>query len=169
MTKKTTLLKQSGKENLLALKRAIDDGSLEELISGDSEWGGAYVVISSSADFIENHRKNADENPMIDSDTYVLTKHSIALSGIFRYVKENVMEERDFHLYGFMAILANDFLRQFGDPDDSTFLLEYVFEGISFYCQFNDWECGTEYDFGFEIMRFFLSENISDEEIRHIL
>ena len=169
MTENISLSKEIRQENLLTLKRAIIDGSFEELAKGNTEWGGAYVIISSSAEFIERHKNEAEETYVNSQDTYVLTQHSIILSNLFDYVKENIMKGRDFYLYGFMALLANDFIRQFGDAEDYTLILEYVVEGISFYCKFNDWECGMDSNLAFEIMRFFLSEQISTSEIKHIL
>lgn len=163
--------KETRQENLLALKRAIDAESIDDITEFDGEWGGAYVVITSS--------KNRIFNPETDEDdwygrrsqcTYVLTEKSDALSKFFAYVGESIMERRDNYLYGFMALLANDFIRQFGDADEYRPLLDYVFSGISFYLGYFDWQSGMgNAEEAFKAMRFFLSDKISDDEIRHIL
>ena len=153
-------------ENILALKRAIDDGSFTEMVLPDMEWGGAYVIITSSPDRVFD--PETDEDNWIGNrsqDTYVVTRHSMMLSGFFHHVKDNIMMDRDYYLYGFMALLANDFLREFGDGVDCRYLLDHIVSGISFY--YNAMETGGD-EHRFEMMRFFLSENISDEEIRRI-
>ena len=153
-------------ENILALKRAIDDNSFHELPLPDEEWGGAYVIITSSPDRVFN--LETDEDNWIGNrsqDTYVLTQHSLILSKFFYYVKDNIMIDRDFYLYGFMALMANDFIREFGDGIDYRYLLDYLVSGISFY--YNALE-SSDYRFMFRVMRFFLSENVTDEEIRRI-
>lgn len=151
----TQISKESRLENLLTLKRAICNNSFEDLSAPDNEWGGAYVIITSSNEKIKNTRT--------DNDTFVVTRHSLILSKLFWYVKENIMYERDFHLYGFMALLANDFIKEFGDINNYNLLLGYVTSGISFYYQLYG-----KFD-KFKLMRFFLSPNISDEDIKHIL
>lgn len=156
--------KESRLENLLALERAICNGSLEELDVPNDEWGGAHVIITSSPEDVFDPESDEDDwLSRRSQDTYVVTKHSKALSKVFWHVKENILDERDFHLYGFMAFLANDFLKEFGDLDDCTLMLEYVASGILFYYKFF-------YEFDkFQLMRFFLSQNISDEEIKNML
>lgn len=145
-------LKETRLENLETLIGAINHGFFEDLPTPYKEWGGAYVIVTSSSP-----KKIGRED-----DTFVVSRHSLIISKLFYYVKEKVMIERDFHLYGFMALLANDFIREFGDMDDYTQLLDYITSGISFYYK----NCEKD---PFEIMRFFLSPNISDEDIRKIL
>ena len=156
MKNKTThqINKETRIENLDALRRAIDNRTLLELPTPNNEWGGGYVIITSSEENLKNFR--------IDDVTVVITQHSMILSKLFHYVKENIMVGRDFYLYGFMALLANDFIRQFGDLNDFNPLLDYVVSGISFYCQCDVTEM-------FDMMRFFLSDNVTDEEINKIL
>ena len=150
----TKINKETRLENILALKRAVYNNSFEDLDTENSEWRGAHVIIRSS-------ESKTDDNKF--GDIHVITKHSKTLSKLFHYVKENIMEARDFYLYGFMALLANDFIRNFGDGKNPNYLLEYVTSGISFYYQFRG--CTDM----FNLMRFFLSSNITDEEIMGIL
>ena len=157
-------------ENLLTLKRAIDNHSIDEINEFDGEWGGSYVIITSSSDKIPNHETDEDDWYGHESScTFVLTKNSNELSKFYAHVEEKVMEERDNYLYGFMALLANDFIGQFGDTYEYN-LLNYIFSGLSFYLGYFDWESGMgNPKDAFNMMRFFLSEQIPDEEIRHIL
>lgn len=163
--------KETRQENLLALKRAIDTISIEDIVEFDGEWGGAYVVVTSSKDRIFNPETDDDDWYGRKSQcTYVLTKNAEALSKFFAYVGESIMERRDNYLYGFMALLANDFIRQFGDADEYNPLLDYVFSGTSFYLSHFDWQSAMgNAEEAFKAMRFFLSDNISDEEIRLVL
>lgn len=163
-------LKETRQENLLTLKRAIDNNSLDEIVDYNREWGGAYVIITSSQDNIFNPETDEDDWFSHKSQsTYVLTKNSIPLSKFFVYIRDKIMERRDNYLYGFMGLLAKDFIKQFGDADDYNLLLDYVFSGVSFYLGYFDWKCGMgKSNNAFKMMRFFLSEQISDEEIRHI-
>lgn len=102
--------------------------------------------------------------------TYVLTKHALILSKFLDYVGNKIMDRQDNFLYGFMALLANDFIRQFGDSDNYNLLLDYIFSGVEFYLSYYNWKNGMgDFKKAFEIMRFFLSENMTDEEIQHIL
>ena len=153
-TTKTKFNNESKLENLAALKRAIYNGSFKCLNTPNTEWGGANVIITSCRDRVKNST--------YDNDIFVMTKHSILLSKLFHYVKENIMDERDFRLYGFMALLANDFLEEFGDMNDHTPLLNHITSGISFYYLFQGEDM-------FQVMRFLLSSNISDDDIKHIL
>ena len=119
-------LKETRQENLLALKRAIDSNSINALTEFNGEWAGAYVVITSSPDRIYNPETDGDDwNGRRSECTYVLTKDSKELSKIFAYVGDSIMKGRDNYLYGFMALLANDFIRLFGDNYKSSLLLEY--------------------------------------------
>ena len=163
-------LKENRYENLLTLKRAIDNHSLDEINEFDGEWGGSYVIITSSPDKIHNRETDGDDwYGHRSSCTYVLTKNSYELSKLFAYVGEKIMKRRDNYLYGFMALLAIDFIGQFGDTRKYK-ILNYVLSGVSFYLGYFDWESGMgNPKNAFNIMRFFLLEQISDEEIRHIL
>lgn len=153
-------------ENLLTLKKAIDNDSFKDLELPNKEWGGAYVIITSSPENVFNPETDEDNWMGNKSqNTYVVTQHSLILSKFFHYVKDNIMIDRDFHLYGFMALLANDFIKEFGDDVDCKYLLDYIVSGIAFY--YNALETGMDGSL-FRVMRFFLSENISDDEIRHI-
>ena len=132
-------LKETSQENLLTLKRAIDSNSLDDLVDYSREWGGAYVVITSSQDKIFNPETDEDDwFSRKSQSTYVLTKNSIPLSKFFIYIRVKIMERRDNFLYGFMALLAKDFIRQFGDTDEYNLLLNYVFSGVSFYLGYFD-------------------------------
>ena len=153
-------------ENILALKQAIGDGFFMDLPLPNDEWGGAYVIITSSPDRVFD--PETDEDNWIGNrsqDTYVVTQHSVMLSKFFYFVKDSIMIDRDYYLYGFMALLANDFLREFGDDVDCRYLLDYIVSGIAFY--YNAKETSSDESL-FGAMRFFLSENIPDEEIKRI-
>lgn len=133
--------KESRLENLSILQSAIDNGTFEELDTPNQEWGGAYVIITSAAERVFNPKTDEDDwYGRKSEDTYVVTKHSLILSKLFWYVKENIMKEKDFHLYGFMAFLANDFIDEFGDLDNYNPLLNHVASGISFYYKFSDFK-----------------------------
>ena len=104
-------LKETRQNNLLALKKTIDNNSFEELISEDKDWGGAYVIITSSPERVFNPETDKDDwFGRRSSCTYVLTKHSMILSNFFYYVRDNIMGDTDNYLYGFMALLAKDFM-----------------------------------------------------------
>ena len=90
-------LKETRHENLLTLKRAIDNNPFDKIIEFDREWDGYYVITTPASN---NH----------------------ALSGVSFYLGYFDCESRR------------------GNPKDA-----------------------------FNMMRFFLSEQISDEEIHHIL
>lgn len=158
-------------ENLLALKEAIDSNSINDLIEFNKEWGGAYVIITSNPDKVFDPEK--DEEDWFGrkaSCTYVLTKHSIALSKFFKYVDESIMVETDYYLYGFMALLANDFIKEFGDSEDYSLMLNYIFSGVLFYLKYYDGKSAMgNPKKAFKLMKFFLSEKTSDEEIKKIL
>lgn len=104
--------KEIREKSLINLKNAIDLGSIGELIKPSEEWGGAYVIITSSEEKFDNLKNNNEDfYGRNTQDTYVLTRHAEILSGLFYYVKENIMSSRDNYLYGFMALLANDYIR----------------------------------------------------------
>ena len=84
---------------------AIDLSTIDELIRPTHEWGGAYVVITSDENEVFDPERDevywADKRPLI---TYVVTKHAKRLSGLFEYVKMNILESRDAFLYGFLLM-----------------------------------------------------------------
>lgn len=82
-------LKETRQENLLDLKRGIDNKSLNEIVEFNGEWSESYVIITSSQDKIYN--PETDENDWYGRQsecTYVLTKNSKALSKFFAYGNE---------------------------------------------------------------------------------
>ena len=141
------------------------------MVEFNEEWGGSYVIITSSPDRVYNPETDEDDWYGRRSEcTYVLTKNSRDLSKFFAYVGDNIMKRCDNYLYGFMALLSKDFIMQFGDIEEYNLLLDYVFSGVAFYLGYFDWESGMgNSKDAFDIMRFFLSQQISDEEIGHIL
>ena len=163
--------KVTRQENFLTLKRAIDNDSIEYLVEFNKKWGGAYVIVTSNPKMVFNPETDEDDwFGHRSSATYVLTQNAVILSKFLRFIDCNVMASQDNYLFGFIALLANDFIRQLGHLKDSKPILEYLFSGVSFYLSFYDWENGMgNSKKAFEFMRFFLSENISDDEIRHIL
>ena len=157
------------KANLLDLLNALDNGSVEGLIKPTEGWGGAKVLIASSKDELLNPPRSYDFERYADSDTLVFTKHSAILSGFFYYIKNNVMYGRDFYLYGFMALLANDYLKQYGDSEDCIPLLSYVAKGVEAYLYRFNWKDGSCQRKEFrEFLKTQLSDNMTDEEIRKI-
>jgi len=164
------ITKEQLEKNLINLKNTIDLGTIDEIIKPADEWSGAYVVITSNEDDIFDPQTDEDDwYGRRSQDTYVLTKHAKVLSGLFYYVKENVLGDRDNYLYGFMALLANDYIRQNGD-DDYLSLLKYVIDKIYGYFLYYDWEVGmSDSNEAFDVMRNYLSDKISDEEINKIL
>lgn len=162
--------KEQREENLIKLKNAIDLGTIDELIRPTPEWGGAYVVITSDENDVFDPERDevywADKRPLI---TYVVTKHAKRLSGLFEYVKMNILESRDAFLYGFMALLANDYLKNYGDDDNHVPMLKYVIDGIYGYFLYYDWENGMgNSQEAFDVMRNYLSDKTSDDEIQKI-
>ena len=165
-----TLTKEQREENLIELKNAIDLGTINKIIKPTIEWGGAYVIITSDEKEVFNPETDkvywGDRRPAI---TYVLTKHAKTLSGLYFYVKHKILDSRDAFLYGFMALLANDYLKLYGDDDDYVPMLKYVIDGIYGYFLYYDWENGMgNHQEAFDVMRNYLSEKTSDEEIRKI-
>lgn len=155
------IIKESRERNLVNLKNSIDLGTIDEIIKPTDEWGGAHVIITSSNEKALNHDAN---------DICVLTRHSQILSGLFFYIKENILFDRDFFLYGFMALLAIDYLRQNGESDDYNPFLKYVIDNIYAYFLYFNWESGIK-DIGesFDVMRNYLSDEISNNEISKVL
>ena len=165
-----SLTKEQREENLIKLKNAIDLGTIDNLIRPTHEWGGAYVVITSDENEVFNPETDevywADKRPLI---TYVVTQHAKMLSGLYYYVKLNILDSRDAFLYGFMALLANDYLKIYGDDDYYVPMLKYVIDGIYGYFLYYDWEngMGNETE-AFDVMRNYLSDKTTDEEIKKI-
>lgn len=166
-----TISKEQREKNLIALKNAIDMGTIDEIIKPTEEWGGAYVIITSSEERVfDPEKEEEDFYGHRAHDFFVLTKHAEILSGLFYYVKENILGGRDNYLYGFMALLANDYLRNFGESDDYTQLLKYIIDKIYGYFLYYDWENGMgDSKEAFDVMRNYLSDETSDEEIKKIL
>lgn len=166
-----TISKEVREKSLINLKNAIDLGSIGELIKPTEEWGGAYVIITSSEEEFDNLKNNNEDfYGRNTQDTYVLTRHAEILSGLFYYVKENIMGSRDNYLYGFMALLANDYIQQNGESEDYSEFLEYIIQKIYAYFEYYDWENGMgNSEEAFDVMRYYLSDEISDDEIKRIL
>ena len=157
------------KTNLLDLLNAIENGSVEGLIRPTEGWGGANVLIATSKEELLSPPRSYNFERYAHSDTLVFTKHSAILSGFFYYIKNNVMYGRDFYLYGFMALLANDYLKQKGDSDDYIPLLSYVAKGVKAYLYLFNWEDGAYHREEFyHFLKTYLSDNMSDEEIKKI-
>lgn len=163
--------KESKLKNLANLQVSIGDGSFKNLETPNTEWGGAYVIVTSSPEKVFNPETDEDDWYGHNSaTTYVLTNHSILVSKLFYYVKENLMDGKDNYLYGFMALLANDFIMEFGDPESPEPLLNYICLGVSFYLNHFGWENGmVKSEKAFKMMKFFLSVKTSDEAIKKIL
>ena len=80
---------QRGK-NLINLKNAIDLGKIDDIIKPTTEWGGAYVIVTSNEEDIFNSETDEDDwHGRKSQDIYVFTKHAKILSGLFYYIKEN--------------------------------------------------------------------------------
>lgn len=155
--------------NLLKLKDAIDNDFIDGLVDFEKEWGGAHVVVTSNPERVFDPKRDEDWMGRRAASTYVLTKHALKVSKFIKFVDCNIMARQDNYLFGFMALLVNDFLKQFGDVDNYSLLLDYLFSGVSFYLSYYDWESGMgNSKKAFELMRFFLSEKTSDAEIKHI-
>lgn len=167
---KMSISKQQREKNLIALKNSIDLGTIDDIIKPTKEWGGAYVIITSSEERVFDPENDKDDfYGHRSQDLFVLTKHSEILSGLFYYVKENILGKRDNYLYGFMALLANEYLRTSGE-DDYIQLLKYVIDNIYGYFLYFDWEVGMDDSKeAFDVMRNYLSDEISDDEIRKLL
>ena len=69
-------------------------------------YNSVMILWGQESKFFKDRIKNSTH----DNDIFVLTKHTILLSKLFYYVKEDIMDERGFHPYGLMALLANDYL-----------------------------------------------------------
>lgn len=157
-------------KNLINLKNAIDLGNIDEIIKPTNEWGGSYVIITSNEkDIFDSETDEDDWYGRKSQDVYVLTKHAKILSGLFYHIKENILGDRDNYLYGFMALLANDYLRLYGD-DDCLLMLKYIVDKIYGYFLYYNWEVGMgDSNEAFDVMRNYLSSEIKDDEIKKIL
>ena len=161
--------KEQREINLINLKNAIDLSTIDEIIKPTNEWGGAHVIITSSKEHIIKLETGDDWYDHKSNDLYVLTKHAKMLSGLFYYVKENVLDNRDNYLYGFMALLANDYIRKYED-DDFYHLLKYVIDKIYAYFLYFNWEVTmNDSEAAFDVMRNYLSDKTTDDEIKKIL
>lgn len=69
-----------------------------------------------------------------------------------------------------MALLAIDYLRQNEESDEYNPLLKYVIDNIYAYFLYFNWESGIK-DIGesFDVMRNYLSDEISNNEISKVL
>lgn len=162
--------KEQREKNLINLKNAIDLDKIDDIIKPTTEWRGAYVIVTSNEKDIFNPETDEDDwHGRKSQDIYVFTKHAKILSGLFYYIKENILSDRDNYLYGFMALLANDYLRLYGD-DDYLHLLKYIIDKIYGYFMYFDWEVSMrDSKEAFDVMRNYLSDKTTDEEIRKIL
>lgn len=161
--------KKQRQENLENLIKAIDNDSICQILEPCEEWGGAKVIITSDEEKIVYPNIDYDFHSSSFGDLYVLTKHADILSGLFYYVKDNVLEKRDNYIYAFMALLSIDFIRQNGDGDVIS-LLEHVILNIRHYFEYFDWESGMgKSDTVFNLMRYYLSRAISSRDIRFML
>lgn len=79
------------------------------------------------------------------------------------------MYRRDFYLYALMELAANDFIRQYGDINDYLSLFDYLAKGVSEYCNETNFKYFPNSKEFFDFARGFLSDNISDEEIKFML
>ena len=167
-----SITNEQREKNLTNLKTAVDFGRINEfIIKRKKDWGGANVIITSCEEDIFDPKTDEDDwYGRKSMDLYVLTKHSKILSGLFYYVKENVLDERDNYLYGFMALLANDYLRNYGDDGDYRPLLKYIIDKIYEYFVYFDWEVSMDDSkVAFDVMRSYLSDKTCDDEIKKIL
>ena len=163
--------KEQREKNLINLKNAIDLNKIDDIIKPTTEWGGAYVIITSNEKDLFNPETDEDDwHGRKSQDIYVFTKHAKILSGLFYYNKENILGDRDNYLYGFMGLLANDYLRLYGDDEDYPPLLKYITDKIYGYFLYYNWEIGMgNSNEAFDVMRNYLSGEIRDDEIKKIL
>lgn len=162
--------KEIRQENFRILKEAADESAIERVIRPRDEWGGAYVIITSDEEKVFLDKIDEDDFYSRKSkDLYVVTKGSRMLSGLFYYVKENVLSQPDNYLYAFMALAAIDYIKNNGD-DDTLGLLGHVIDNACGYLEFFDWENSMgDSDVAFDVMRVHLSSETSDEAIRFML
>lgn len=145
----------------------IEKDSIDSLFEDSGEWGGAHVIITSDEEKAMELMKGEEDSK--SGDLYVLSQNSESLSGLFNYVKENVMPVRDNYLYAFMALSAIDFIRRYGD-DDSISLLKYIVQNIKGYLAYFDWKSAMgDKGEAFKVMRYYLSSQVTDDEISFML
>lgn len=150
------ILKETKEKNLINLKNSIDSGTIDTIIKPAEEWNDAYVIITSSKEKSVN----------IDSkEIYVITKHSTILSALFYFFKENILESDDYFLFGFMALLAIDYIRQNDESDDYVPFLSYIIDKIYSFFSYCDWNYNLKEIDRFDFFRYYLSSNISNNEI----
>lgn len=163
------IMKNERQQNLEDLIYAIDNGSLDGIIKPTSDWGGANIIITSDKVKASNMDDGEDFFSRQSGDLYVMTKNCEILSGLFCYVRDKVMPEKDNYLYAFMALSAIDFIRK-NDDGDYVPLLKHVAQNIKGYLTYYNWQNGmADGDEAFKVMRYYLSSKISDDEIRFIL
>ena len=151
------LTKEMKKENLLKLRKMINDNNLDDLNFLNREWGGEEIIITSSPERVFNPETDEDDwFGRRSACTYVLTKHAMLLSNLFYYVNVNIMTGRDFYLYNFMAYLAIDYINQFGDENPIQ-LISHVVYGVAAYCKYYDFKVGSRKTI-LNFMKFFLSD-----------
>lgn len=162
--------KEIRQENFRILRKAVDDRSICNVIQPSEDWGGAHVIITSDEEKVFLKKIDKDDfYSRRSGDLYVVTKESAILSGLFRYVKENVLSGPDNYLYAFMALSANDFIKQNGD-DDCLGLLSHVIDNAFEYMEHFGWENSMgDSDCAFEVMRKLLSDATGDDDIRFML
>ena len=154
------------KDKLLTLKKSIDKKTFDQFITLEKEWNDSYVIITSSPDLIMNHKNNLSNHKF--ACTLVITKNSAILSNFLNYVSKNIMINKDFYLFKLIAILSNDYIKQYGDMDDYYPLLNHLINRIYYYCKFYEYEWADANSI-FKFIRLLASENISDEEINQAL
>lgn len=160
------------KENLARLKEILDNENFENYIT-DECWGGADVMVTSDPGRVFNPETDEDDWFGRRSSTiYVLTKNANALSGLFFYVKDNIMKGygKDLFLYDLMALFSKNYIEKVGDSDDYYPMLRYVYKGIEEYCYIFYWpyEKNTKYkrlsDNELDDFMKFLKDFMDDDE-----
>ena len=157
-------------ENFKDLKKAVYNSSIDKVIKPRKDWGGAYVIITSDdKKAISNNADGPDFYSRGPNDLYIATMNHDMLSGLFYYVKENVLSSPDNYLYVFMALSAIDYIRQYGDGE-CHLLLSHVVDNAYIYLESFGWKCTMEdSNLAFEVMRSHLSDSLSDEDIKFML
>lgn len=138
---KRELTDNERKDNLVKLKKILDNENFENYITEEC-WGGADVMITSDPNRVFNPETDEDDwFGRRSSTTYVLTKNANALSGLIFYVKDNIMKYygKDLFLYDLIALFANNYIEKVGDYDDYYPLLRYLYKGIEEYCYLFYW------------------------------
>ena len=162
--------KETMKDNFKNLIKAFKNGEIDEIISPRKDWGGAHIIITADEEKVFLNKIDEDDFYSRKSgNLYVTTRNSDMLSGLFYYIKEEILSKPDNYLYAFMALSAIDFIKSNGD-NDCTSLLEHVTCNTYEYLDFFGWESSMGDEIvAFEVMRNRLSERISDEDIKFML